>query len=290
MKRKFAMAACAAFAAITLAGCSDGGSATGSNSSAQQSGVNIEDLAWSVEEGIDNEDRCVLMSLTNNSNKTIVEFNLNFAHKADVTEEQVESFFSDIQSITKSSDETMSNVREMSDEQGGVLMYANNKVVLEPGESVSGTRCYYYVVSWPAKNIDHYNLMEPDIASIRYIDGEEVKTVLYDFKTKKYTVDQDTELAYQWPSTSLGDSFPKVEAPVVEIDAENEEGFSITAYGMSESDFNSYVDTCKEAGFTVDRNTSEGHYSADNSEGYNVRLSYYEQDDSMRGYFDASAK
>ena len=44
--------------------------------------------------------------------------------------------------------------------------------------------------------------------------------------------------------------------------------------------FDAYVDECKALGYTVDASSSEGFYSADNAEGYNVYL-YYESDDGM---------
>ncbi len=47
---------------------------------------------------------------------------------------------------------------------------------------------------------------------------------------------------------------------------------------VSRSQYNSYVKTCKESGFTVDRKSGNTEYTAYNEEGYHLRLSYYDKE------------
>jgi len=53
----------------------------------------IEDIDWSVDELIDDGERTVMMSVTNNSNYKIQCFNLSFFEKKNLTEEQVNSVY-----------------------------------------------------------------------------------------------------------------------------------------------------------------------------------------------------
>lgn len=59
------------------------------------------------------------------------------------------------------------------------------------------------------------------------------------------------------------------------------------AYGMSIEQFNAYIEECKALGYTVEPGSFEGFYSADNAEGYNIYLSYDEDDHAMSGTFSA---
>ncbi len=46
------------------------------------------------------------------------------------------------------------------------------------------------------------------------------------------------------------------------------------SYGMSLQQFNEYVDECKKLGYTVNKSSFDDFYSVDNSDGYNIYLSY----------------
>ena len=70
---------------------------------------------------------------------------------------------------------------------------------------------------------------------------------------------------------------------MIESEYDRENIFSFDAYGMSLNQFSVYVEKCRELGFTVDENSCEGHYSADNPEGYDVRVYYDERNQSMSG-------
>ena len=74
---------------------------------------------------------------------------------------------------------------------------------------------------------------------------------------------------------------PKPDAKVVETNYDNENAFSFNVLGFTSEKFNAYVEECKGLGFTVDPNISDGFYSADNAEGYNVRVNCYDYDHYM---------
>lgn len=62
------------------------------------------------------------------------------------------------------------------------------------------------------------------------------------------------------------------------------------AFGMSLEQFNAYAEECKSYGYTIEANSFDGFYSADNEEGYNVYLHYNEDDYKMSGTVKALDK
>ncbi len=232
----------------------------------------IEEIEWNVDEGIVDGERKVGMSLTNNSNYTLTGFDISFTEKDGITDEEKEAFYSDIKEKLNASDDDVEQLKGRE-----ISMHAKTERVIPAGESVANADLYYYQGYFYVKDLDHYELVTPDIAEISYVDGEKIYKEYYDFKGKKYSMDDKTEEAQYWSKSALGSVVPKPEAPIIKSDGmDDEDDFMFDAYGMTPEDFNSYVDSCKEAGFTVDASEFDNFYSADNSDGYNVYMNYDE--------------
>ncbi len=54
--------------------------------------VKIDEVDWNIDENIVDEKRCVVLDYTNNSNCTIVDFELSFKAKNDITDKEKEKF------------------------------------------------------------------------------------------------------------------------------------------------------------------------------------------------------
>ncbi|MFR5648782.1 MAG: DUF6591 domain-containing protein [[Eubacterium] siraeum] len=267
---------------VCFAGCGSNEQTEKPSSSTIKEKINIEDIAWNVDEGIVDGDRYVLLNYTNNTQYTITNFEITFKEKAGVTEEEKVKFYSDVQKKFEASDEDMEDLKSRP-----ISMHAETDRVVNPSESISNANCYYYGGYTYLKDIDHYNLVEPDIATIKYIDEDKIFTVYYDYGSKKYSTEAETEIAYQWSQTDLGSKIPKPDVKVVESGRDDEAIFMFDAYGLSLEQFNAYIEECKGLGYTVEPGSFEGFYSADNAEGYNVYLHYDEKDYSMGGTISA---
>lgn len=266
-------------AAMALAGCF-GNTATpgqtGNTDNTAEQAIKIEDIAWNVEEGIVDGDRFVLLDYTNNTPYTITGFELTFTEKPDITEEEKTTFYTDIQTDFDLSDE---NIEEL--KSGPISMHADSEEIVDAGETLTNVNCYYFAGIYYLKNINHYNLVVPDIATIKYIDGEDIHTVYYDYNSKKYSEESDTEPAYQWSQTDLGNLLPKPDAQVVETNYDYEDSFSFEALDFSLEQFNAYVEECKGLGFTVEPQIYEGSYTANNADGINIHLYFNESHHSL---------
>ncbi|MBT9769408.1 hypothetical protein GPK74_05410 [Coprococcus catus] len=263
---------------VCFAGCGNIETPNNLNSNTTKEKINIEDISWNVNEGIVDGDHYVLLNYTNNTQYTITNFKLTFTEKTGITEEEKVKFYSDIQEKFEASDKDMESIKSQP-----ISMHAETGRVVNPSETASNINCYYYSGSFYLKDINYYNLVEPDIATIKYIDEDKIFTVYYDYGSKKYSAESETEVAYQWSQTDLGSKIPKPDVKVVESDRDDEIIFMFNAYGLSLDQFNAYVEECKVLGYTVDPGNFEGFYSADNTEGYNVYLYYNKKDDSMNG-------
>lgn len=268
---------------MSLAGCSNGGkSRKPDGSSAIQEKINIEDISWSVAEGIVDGERYVLLNYTNNTDYTITSFEITFKEKSDITEEEKSKFYSDIQKKFEASDE------EMEELKGQVIsMHSESGKITNPGESVSNANCYYYGGSYYLKEIKHYDLVEPDIATIKYIEEDKIITLYYDYISQQYFTESEAEVAYQWSQTDLGSRIPKPNVKVLKSGRNDEAVFMFDAYGLSLDQFSAYVGECKNLGYTVEQKSFEGFYSADNADGFNVYLNYDEDEHAMSGIVSA---
>ena len=296
----------AASATIVFAGCSDNGApqaSTGSEGVASQTSddasavsqtkqpakkretIKIDDIAWNVDQGIVDGEKYVLLDYTNNSKYTVTDFEMTFKEKGSVTEEDKENFYNEIKDKFSMSDDDISELK-----QRDISMHAETEKIVEPGESAKNINCYYYSGIYYLKDINHFNLVEPDVATIKYINDNKIYTSYYDFSTKKYSEDENTEEAYYWTTSELGTKIHKPDVKVVKKSIDNEDSFGFEAYGLSLDQFNEYVDKCKQLGFTVDESSYEGYYSADDKDGYNVYLSYKEDDDYMTVTIDAPSE
>lgn len=230
----------------------------------------IEDIEWSIEEGIVDGDRKVVMNITNNSEVALAGFDINFTEKDGITEEEKDGFFGDLKEKFEATDDDLEQLKGQE-----ISMHAGTERILSPGESITTDEIYYYQGYFYMKDMDHYALVSPDLAEISYVDGDKIYKEYYDFKNDKYSKDDKTEDAKYWTKSALGTVVPKPEVPVIKDGGlDKEDCFMFDAFGMTPDDFNAYVESCKDMGYTVDPSEFDGYYSADNAEGYNVHMNY----------------
>lgn len=93
-----------------------------------------------------------------------------------------------------------------------------------------------------------------------------------------------------WPTSGLATMLPEPGTDKGTIDLNLDNAFSATLAEYSSSDYSSYVDACKEKGFTVDANQMGTGYAAFNEEGYKVTLSYFKSKEELAVRLEAPDK
>ena len=243
----------------------------------QKKPLSMEDIAWSVDQGIANGKRYVVLNYTNNSEYTLSNLEMTFKEKSNITQEEKSKFYSDIQTKLGASDEDIEELKTKP-----LSMSVEAKRVVNPGESLTNVRCHYYRGSFYVMDMEHFQLVEPDIATIQYIDENTIYTTYYDFTAKKFSPDDDTEQAYQWASSELGNKLPKPDVKVVENHIDSAEIFTFEAFGLSPKQFDAYVEQCKQMGYTVQAQGHDNTYMAKDAEGYEIYLWFDDDKYSMR--------
>lgn len=276
--KKFGVVWMLLLGAALLSGCA--GADTGSSEAIEKDkSISMQDIDWSVEEGIVDGERSALLRFTNNTAYTIAGMEIAFTQKADVTDEQKTEFLDDLKE--KFDFFTEEEIAEL--EQREISMHAQSDRIVKPEQSAENINLYYYSGFYYMRDIAHYEFVEPDIATIRYIKDGMIYTVYYDFRSDKYTQDTEATAAQQWSTTALGDKIPRLEAEVIEASLDDEAYFSFTGYGISPDEFNAYVEACKEMGYTVNATSLDYFYHAGDEEGYTIDLAYQGDDGSLNG-------
>ena len=89
------------------------------------------------------------------------------------------------------------------------------------------------------------------------------------------------EKTIKWPDSDVANILPVPSKLTGEIGLEQGDYLSVDLSDYSIEEFDEYVDKCKENGFTEDYYGYDGYYSAENSEGYSLILSYNEKDEEL---------
>lgn len=86
---------------------------------------------------------------------------------------------------------------------------------------------------------------------------------------------------FEWPDSGLSMVLPKPKSNKGEIRLNLSHIFSMNVVGVSESDYNDYLNACVEKGFTIDSNKSTSMYRAYNESGHNLFLQYNDEEISV---------
>ena len=84
--------------------------------------------------------------------------------------------------------------------------------------------------------------------------------------------EQLTEI--QWPTNGVGEKLPIPASTLAKIVADRSNYFQVIVGNMPTAEYNNYIKLCEEQGFTVDYSKADTYYTAENSEGFKLRIQY----------------
>ena len=281
------MMALALILTFLMAGCGAGsgdgsGSGDADDQTASNSGTPAFDLSlidWSVESGIVEGYRVVTFGYTNNTDYEVVDFDLEFKVKDDVTDDQLEQY-----------SELKEKAKDMEHDIGEITFQAMTSKCVAPGASIDGQPCGLDGTIEYYTDFDSYEVFEPDMMTAVLSDGQKLYSVYYDFTSGKTTVDEDVMDAYTWSDSELAKSVPKPDVKYMGISYEDEDSLHARAFGVSRDKCSEYIDACKAAGFDQNIDDSDEDYGAsgtryfksDNGNGISLDIDYYPSDDEMQ--------
>lgn len=102
-------------------------------------------------------------------------------------------------------------------------------------------------------------------------------SLYYDENDSKMSISVDAAKEYGalvWPDSEIASMLPVPKSTTGEITQDDEKGFAAYVSNTPIEDFNAYVVACSDAGFNIDSSDYDESYSAKNSEGYKLSVSY----------------
>lgn len=240
--------------------------------------IDFSKLDWKVEEEIIDGKRLPIFSYTNNSDVTICDFEMVFKQKETTTRDDLSLFKEAIDALEISGDAL-----------DKLNFTASCKLFTKPGETNGNdTIAIDNRVGYRVTDMKQYELMEPDYASVAFLDGGYVYGMNYDFKNKKSTPIKKAIEAYNWTDSELGNAIPKLECEVTRIGRDDEEVFSVTGYDFSEEMKDAYVKAYLDMGYKTDDKLTDNYidFYKDN---YEVEVDYYDRNKELQIRIEKSA-
>lgn len=102
-------------------------------------------------------------------------------------------------------------------------------------------------------------------------------SLYYDENDSKMGIRVDAAKEYEtlvWPDSVIVSMLPDPKSTTGEITRDDEKGFAAYVSNTPIEEFNAYVEACSDAGFNIDASDYDEFYSAKNSEGYKLSVSY----------------
>lgn len=102
-------------------------------------------------------------------------------------------------------------------------------------------------------------------------------SLYYDENDSKMSISVDAAEEYGalvWPDSEIASMLPVPKSTTGEITQDDEKGFAAYVSDTPIEKYNAYVAACADKGFTVEASESEKSYSAKNSDGYQLSVSY----------------
>lgn len=265
--------------AFTLAGCSGGdsaaSSAAGGDASAESSEnkgpakdeIKVDDIVWSVDNSVIDGNRRVVLQYENKSAYTIADLRIEFKIKEGLSEEELAEAFSGMQ--TEYDPDPVGDAKEYG-------MWGESYIPVAPGET--STAAPLEVGITYINDMAQFEAVEPDLMTIAFLsdDGSKLYKETYDFKNDSYSLDSKVVDTTEWGSEEPATMSPSPDGMIVVDVEDTADRFSFEAIDVDESEFDAYVDACKEMGFTVEPIETDGVYYASHVDGsFGIDCFYY---------------
>ena len=217
----------------------------------KKNAVRIEDIKWQVKSVAFSGDRYFALSYTNNSNYTISKLAIKFARKQTTTNEQILKEFSKLHDYDLSDQEILEGIFAGGSLKSVAPSSTSEYRPLELDSANDGIT-----------SIEQYNLFEPDIMILQYIDDGKLYTENYDFQSREYTIEPDAFDTTQWPKNRTTSKIPRPKDMLLTELNYDDDSLNFTMSDVTLAQFEEYVSSSKKAGFTSEPSEYAGNYSA----------------------------
>lgn len=233
--------------------------------------VKIDQLNWSVSEGVVDGVEMMTFEYDNKSSFDIAQFTIQFEPKGELTDEQ-KLLFTDV-----------FDEEEAAHDYSTLKMTADSQRIVEKRESVDSVPCITHGDYVANAQQNQYDLMEPSVATIAYLGGDgKIYLEYYSFKSKTYTTSSKGGVkAYDWPTKALAKSLPKPDCPIVYTSLDEKDCLSFVAFGIDRDGYDKYIKACKKKEYKDIEYSYDSSFCAKDKKGRELMIGYSDRDQRM---------
>ena len=224
-------------------------------------------IGYELSRGItDYGEKSLMLSYTNNTNHPILSVQFYFELKEDLTDEDRE-LLSKLQKELEIDD----------DQMDWAYFQSNTECYTDIGESSKPSPFTFFLDCFTDET--YCTLADYGQARIIFLDGEKYYQTTYDFYSQTFTAVSPYKNAYEWMTSDIGSAIPQPEGFPTLVSSDDENYGFVFVYNVSLGDFEAYVDTCKEAGFSKVNFDGGDNITLENDAGTELGLYYSASND-----------
>ena len=221
-----------------------------------------EDISYTVNLGMYEGEKMLVSTFTNNTDYTIKNVLVQYELKDDVKDM---SAFDKVKELGDFAEEDLKDA----------TMEIGIASALEPGETSKEFPAFFNGTWYYVPNIEIYECMEPSFMQVKYLDGEKIMEVDYDYEGATMSDPMEVCDAIEWPQNEFASIIPKPDGlRFSDVNSDLDDYCSVTIQSVTSDQFKAYVELVKTAGFTKDAEGDEDDYDATNADGLKINVNY----------------
>lgn len=218
-------------------------------------------IDFEITEGVNEYgNKSLMLTYTNNTNHSIIDLEFDADLKTDLTTEE-EDLLKTLQQETDVKDDDLS----------WAYFRSYNQCYTEPGDTSKPSSFTFDLntISDP----EYYNLCDEATLGIIYQSGDKLYTTIYNIDSKLFVSPSPRGNAYDWFTSEDASGIPQFEEHPTLVTVDEDEYGVAMVYNVSLDEYESYVDSTKEAGFDNEIYDLGSGACFSNEDG--VQLTYY---------------
>lgn len=232
--------------------------------------LNINYFEWNVQEKIVEDAISYILTLRNQSPYPVLYTEIRYKVSESASDKSLALFDN-----FKKKHKKYINQEESS---RSIILLGTSEAYVKTGQyltDVPVTIGIHSMTWYDAPNYDQFILMQADTLSLGLVKDNFLYQCHYSFTEKSWTVDSSPAALNTWPDTGLSKLISKPSCDYCKVLTGNRNDYlHFIAYGFSKDEYNAYVQSVMDAGFTRKTRKGTGYYSAEDKKGNVIDLMY----------------
>ena len=225
---------------------------------------------WDVREKIIEKALSYVLTLRNKSPYPLLLTEITYKTRDNVSERSL-ALFDEFKTAHK-------KYIKQDEDNRNIILIGRSEAYVKSGQylkDVPVTIGIHSMTWYDSPDYDQFILMRPDTLSLGLVKDDLLYYCHYDFTAKSWSVDETPVKLNVWPDTELTRLIPKPSCDYFQIKTKKDDDYlGFTVYGYSREDYQKYVESVKESGFTKNRDSGKRYYSAEDRHDNSIDIIY----------------